>query len=127
MRCKSLRTVATATLLLTAAVGAHAADLRNVLIDYTVTSWSMADGLPGGTIWALAQDRDGFLWVGGDFGLLRFDGVRFTSWETLGRAPLPQTSIRLLCTSRDGSLWVGFNGRSGISRLHDNQVELWRA
>jgi len=42
---------------------------------------------------AIAQDADGFLWLGTDDGLIRFDGVRFVAWEALGGSALP----RLTC------------------------------
>src|SRR5215468_6533262 len=58
----------------------HAVDLRNVLTDYTLTSFSRKDGLAG-PVWAIAQDGDGFLWLGSDEGLIRFDGVRFLNWD----------------------------------------------
>ena len=58
----------------------HAVDLRDVLTEYTATTWSRKDGLAG-PVWAFAQDANGFLWIGTDSGLIRFDGVRFMPWE----------------------------------------------
>ena len=68
------------TLATVVGVSLPAADLRNVLTDYTVTAWTARDGLPPGNVWALAQDGAGYLWVGSDRGLFRFDGVRFIHW-----------------------------------------------
>ena len=108
-------------LLLTVAVSlgasAHAASLRNVLTDYTITSWSQRDGLPPGPIYSLAQAADGHLWIGTSAGLFRFDGVRFSQWEALGADNIAQVPIRALCVSRNGSLWVGFGGLGGVSRI----------
>ena len=57
---------------------AHAAlDLRNVLNDNSLTSWGPTDGLPANEVLAIAQDPDGFLWLGTNGGLVRFDGTRF--------------------------------------------------
>src|SRR4029079_9693920 len=78
----------------------HAVDLRNVLTDYTLTSWSRKDGLTG-PVWAIAQDGDGFLWLGNDDGLVRFDGVRFVPWDRLGAAPLPRLTVRSLHVAHD--------------------------
>lgn len=98
-----------------------ATDLRNVLTDYTITAWTARDGLPAGNVWALAQDADGYLWVGSDGGLLRFDGVRFVHWES--EDPLfTQKPVRSLHTSRDGTLWVGFGDAGGISRIRDGHI-----
>src|SRR5262245_46022037 len=61
----------------------EAADLRDVLTEYTVTSWAQKDGLPPGAIWSTAQDEDGYLWIATDAGLYRFDGARFIQWAPL--------------------------------------------
>src|SRR6478752_8569316 len=106
-----------AALVLGFTLPARATDLHNVLSDYSVTSWSKKDGLPAGTIWALAQDNDGYLWIGADFGLVRFDGVRFVPWDSNGHTPLPQAAVQALHVSRDGSLWVGFSGDGGLGRI----------
>jgi signal transduction histidine kinase/ligand-binding sensor domain-containing protein len=101
-----------------------AVDLRDVLTDYTFTSWSRKDGLAG-PVWAIAQDADGFLWIGTDEGLLRFDGVRFASWETLGGTPLPHLPVRALHIASNASLWVGFGGTGGIARIQGKAVHVY--
>jgi signal transduction histidine kinase/ligand-binding sensor domain-containing protein len=102
----------------------RAVDLRDVLADYTLTSWSRKDGLTG-PVWAIAQDKDGFLWLGSDEGLMRFDGVRFAPWDTLGGESLPQAPIRALHVSRDGSLWAGLGGTGGIARIQHNTLRVY--
>src|SRR5215208_7950133 len=86
---------------------AAATDLPNVLTGYTNTAWSQKDGLPSGTVYALAQEKDGYLWVGTNDGLYRFDGLRFISWDSLGAAPLPHRAVRALLSDQDGGVWVG--------------------
>ncbi|MGC4083440.1 MAG: two-component regulator propeller domain-containing protein [Vicinamibacterales bacterium] len=100
---------------------ARAVDLRNVLTDYTFTSWSRKDGLVG-PVWAIAQDANGFLWLGTDTALVRFDGVRFVTWEGLGGQPLPRMPIRVLQVAPSGTLWVGFGGGGGLSRIDGRTV-----
>ena len=102
----------------------HAVDLRDVLTDYTITSWSRKDGVVG-PVWALAQDADGFLWTGTDAGLQRFDGVRFVSWENLGGASLPQLTVRALRVASDQSIWVGFGAGGGIARISGRSVRVF--
>jgi ligand-binding sensor domain-containing protein len=46
---------------------------------YARTSWKIREGFSKGTILAIAQTPDGYLWLGTEFGLLRFDGVRNVS------------------------------------------------
>jgi len=108
------------SLLLAFADSARAVDLRDVLTGYTFTSWSRKDGLVG-PVFAIAQDPNGFLWLGTDSGLVRFDGVRFSTWEALGGQPLPHLPIRALYITQLGTLWVGFGGAGGLARI-DNRV-----
>jgi signal transduction histidine kinase len=110
------RWLAAAVTFLLAATAApvHAVDLRDVLADYTLTSWSRKDGLTG-PVWTFAQDADGFLWLGNDEGLVRFDGVRFTVWNPGGA--LPKLPVRSLRVASDGTLWIGFGGTGGIARI----------
>lgn len=96
---------------------ARATDLRSVITDITITSWNEKDGLPSATIMALAQDRDGYLWIGSRQGLFRFDGVRFVGWEGLGHAALPNSWIRSLHLTAGGELWIGCGGAGQIVRL----------
>jgi ligand-binding sensor domain-containing protein/signal transduction histidine kinase len=86
--------------------------------DYTVTTWNDKEGLPAGRIRAIEQDADGYLWLGTDVGLVRFDGVRFTSWNTRLANGLPITRVNALLSSRDGSLWVSINERELIRIEH---------
>ncbi len=90
---------------------------------YRVTGWGSTEGLPGTTVWALVQDAGGYLWLGTDMGLFRFDGVRFTRWSSFKSTQLPNASIRALRVTRDGSLWVGFAALKGASRIRNGLVE----
>jgi signal transduction histidine kinase/ligand-binding sensor domain-containing protein len=92
------------------------------LAGYRVSSWIETDGLPSGAIWALAQDGAGYLWIGTDSGLARFDGERFRTWDELGGAPLPEGAVGSLTIAADGSLWVGFGRIARISRIHGHEV-----
>lgn len=73
---------------------------------YAHTSWTVRDGYSLGAVFAMAQTPDGYLWLGGEFGLFRFDGVRFTRWEPPADQQLPSKPYSLLVT-RDGTLWIG--------------------
>jgi signal transduction histidine kinase/ligand-binding sensor domain-containing protein len=105
-----------------ALVPLDAADLRTTLTDYSMTSWLEADGLPSSQIWTIAQDRDGYLWLGTSGGLIRFDGVRFVHWSTLPDSSLPNRSVRALLAASDGTLWIGFSSAGGVSRLNDGRA-----
>ena len=100
---------------------ARGAELRGVFTDYSLTTWGPAEGLSSSAIWAIAQTEEGYLWLGTDAGPIRFDGVRFVPWETLGLPPLPSVAVRALSSSRDGSVWFGFGapGRRNPSRIEE--------
>src|SRR5262245_22291739 len=85
---------------------------------YSQASWSVKDGLPSNLIWAIAQDQAGYLWIGTDAGVVRFDGVRFSSWESLSRPALSARAVRSVLVSKNGDLWIGYGGAGGLSRFH---------
>jgi ligand-binding sensor domain-containing protein len=117
-----------ACLCATVAVGSLAARPLDAapqpLRDYTITSWSRRDGIST-PIWAICQDKEGYLWVGTGSGLLRFDGHRFVSWDALGYGPLPGNVVLSLLSARDGSLWIGF-AEAGIGRLRHGAFTAYR-
>ena len=74
---------------------------------YAHTAWKIRDGFTKGEIRSIAQTPDGYLWLGTEFGLLRFDGVRNVLWQPPADAHLPSNGIVRLLASRDGTLWIG--------------------
>src|SRR5215467_8400425 len=74
---------------------------------YGHTSWNVRDGFTKGEINAIAQTPDGYLWLGTQLGLLRFDGVRNVTFQAPGSQQLPSNYIYSLLTTRDGTLWIG--------------------
>ena len=76
------------------------------LTQYTRTVWTQEHGLPQDTIRAMAQTSDGYLWLGTDEGLARFDGYEFVTFNK-DKGELPGNSITALAAGRDGVLWIG--------------------
>ena len=74
---------------------------------YAHTVWKVRDGFAKGVINALAQTPDGYLWVGTESGLLRFDGVHPVLWQPPSGQQLPGTIITSLLVTQDGTLWIG--------------------
>ena len=87
-------------------------------------SWQRETGMPHGAIRALAQTRDGYLWLGADDGLARFDGVRFVHFDlanlTRGHA------VRELLGDSQGALWIGTSGR-GLIRYSQGEFRTFTA
>lgn len=71
------------------------------------TAWTIRDGFFKGHITSIAQTPDGYLWLGTEFGLLRFDGVRSVSWQPPAGERLPDDIVLRLLAARDGHLWIG--------------------
>jgi signal transduction histidine kinase/ligand-binding sensor domain-containing protein len=120
--------IATVALLLIAATAPAAAAPRaggsdTGLSGYSLTSWTDGDGRPLGAVYAIAQHDDGYLWIGAETGLLRFDGSRFLAWDSLSDAPLPRAAVTALYVSHDRALWVGFGDGAGIRRIDGWQVD----
>jgi signal transduction histidine kinase/ligand-binding sensor domain-containing protein len=104
--------------------GVLAADDRSSAQPYVWRSWTRLDGLPGSQVWAITQDQAGYIWIGTNEGLVRFDGVRFLSGRQLGLERLPNASVRELFVARDGSVWIGF-GTGAIGRLEEGRLRTY--
>jgi ligand-binding sensor domain-containing protein/signal transduction histidine kinase len=90
------------------------------LANYARQAWLMENGLPQNTVQALAQTRDGFVWLGTEAGLVRFDGSGFAVFDTNSKPALPGNDVRCLLAGTDGSLWVGTS--DGLARMKDGAV-----
>ncbi len=82
---------------------------------YAHTAWLVRDGFSKGFITCFAQTADGFLWLGSEFGLLRFDGVRAIPWQPPAGQSLADVRIRSLLAARDGTLWIGTIDKGVVS------------
>ena len=110
---------------------------------YAHTSWKIRDGFTKGQITSIAQTPDGYLWLGTEFGLLRFDGVRPVPWQPPPDQRLPSSNVTSLLAARDGTLWIGTSkglaswksgkfteyaalaGQSIFSLLEDREGSVW--
>jgi signal transduction histidine kinase/ligand-binding sensor domain-containing protein len=74
---------------------------------YAHTAWRIQDGFFGGTPQTITQTADGYLWIGTEAGLVRFDGISFVPWTPPNGEALPSSRIHSLLGASDGSLWIG--------------------
>lgn len=81
-------------------------------------SLSIADGLPSSVAYKTVQDRDGFVWIGTQDGLARYDGVGFQVFrhDPADPASLPSNDVSALLVDRAGRLWCGGEA-TGLNRL----------
>src|SRR5437773_1598854 len=87
---------------------------------YAHTSWKVRDGFFKAGINSVAQTPDGYLWLGSQFGLLRFDGVRNVPWQPPPDQHLPSNRILSLLATRDGTLWIGT--ANGLASWKDGKL-----
>jgi signal transduction histidine kinase/ligand-binding sensor domain-containing protein/CheY-like chemotaxis protein len=77
------------------------------LTQYHHDSWQTLQGLPQNTIHALVLRRDGYLWIGTESGLVRFDGVTFTTFDRQSVPVLKDPKVTALFEDSNKDLWVG--------------------
>jgi len=109
-----------AALLLLSAPCAFSLDPSLDISQYAHTAWRIHDGFVRGPIDAMAQTPDGYLWLGTELGLYRFDGVRAVPWELVSGQRLPSNQIRALLAARDGALYIGTD--KGLARWKDGKL-----
>jgi ligand-binding sensor domain-containing protein len=107
-------------LLLGFAVAALGLEPSTPLANYGRQAWVMENGLPQNTVQAMAQTRDGFIWLGTEVGLVRFDGNGFQVFDRNSSPALPGSDVRCLLAARDGALWIGTS--EGLARWSDGVV-----
>lgn len=105
-KLKFQSTAICALVMMIAACPALALEPDQPASSYLRKNFSLEDGLPANEVHAIVQTQNGFLWVGTDAGLARFDGQRFTP-VNIGPGVAQQLPVRALLTTPDGDLWVG--------------------
>jgi len=101
---------------------AWALDPHKTLSQYSRAGWTQEDGLPQDTIRAITQTADGYLWLGTDEGLARFDGYEFTTFNRTS-GDLPSNSITALASTPDGALWIGTS--EGLTIYRDKRFHTY--
>src|SRR5579875_3888403 len=99
-----------------AAIRCAALDPNKTLTQYAHRVLGQEEGLFQPTIYSILQTRDGFLWLGTQDSLIRFDGVHFREVDESGRSLFHRSLIRALAEDNAGDLWVGSIG-SGIAEI----------
>ncbi|MGD0442803.1 MAG: two-component regulator propeller domain-containing protein [Edaphobacter sp.] len=108
--------------LLCLANAAFGLDPTRKISQYAHDKWGGDKGFIGGPIYAIRQSADGYLWIGTERGLVRFDGSNFT----LIQRPLPDSApigpVRGLVTDASGNLWIRLEGPRMLL-YHDGKFE----
>lgn len=126
---KAGRSILLVCLWIGASIAARGLDPGVRISQYAHRAWRVQDGAFSGAPNVIAQTKDGYLWIGTEGGLVRFDGVRFAPWIPPNGKRLPDPRITSLLGARDGSLWIGTP--DGLARwtgedLIDSPKVRWR-
>jgi ligand-binding sensor domain-containing protein/signal transduction histidine kinase len=85
---------------------AVALDPSRSLTQYLHRIWQVQNGLPRTTIFSICQSHDGYLWLGTQTGLVRFDGIKFTELPELGGVSLKNEQIVQIVEDHQRNLWI---------------------
>ncbi|WP_047496989.1 sensor histidine kinase [Terriglobus sp. TAA 43] len=121
---KLLRTFSVCLFLLWVVTEAKALNPDRDIHQLAHRSWTEKEGYPGRAE-ALAQTADGFLWIGTDDGLFRFDGVRFERYVPVSGDRLSAGPIRALHAFPDGSLWITYRFEYKICVLRNGALRCY--
>lgn len=97
---------------------ASALSPNKAVSQYILDRWYAEQGFPGGAVNAFAQTPDGYLWIGTDKGLVRFDGLSFLLIEHSGTSRIPFGPVLGLAVDANGDLWIRLSGPR-LLRYHD--------
>ena len=95
---------------------AYALDPSRKLTQSVHRIWQVQQGLPQAWIHSIVQTRDGYLWLGTQTGLVKFDGVRFTSVDEMDGVPSANLWVTHLIEDDHNALWIGTT-QAGLIKL----------
>ena len=87
---------------------------------FVVDAWGTEQGLPGSAVISMIQAHDGYLWLGTQHGLVRFDGVHFTVFDEENTPGLDNDQIGYLFEDSHTNLWIG-TGTAGFVMVNNGK------
>lgn len=106
--------------LLASPAGGQTISPARVLGRYQQIVWQDQPGLPTNSIVAIARTPDGYLWLSTSEGVVRFDGVRFTTFDSENTPAIKSNNVQPLLVDRAGALWIGTHA-GGLTRYRDGR------
>jgi ligand-binding sensor domain-containing protein len=109
--------------LLGCAAPAYALDPAKPFSDFARDDWSAEQGLPQITVLSMVQGPEGYLWLGTQGGLARFDGIRFRNFTPEEIPALPGLWVQSMLIDKSGRLWIGtYKGLATYKEGHFDAV-----
>ena len=106
--------------LLALASSLSALDPKKSILQYQVDVWQAEEGLPQSTAWSIVESEVGYLWLATYGGIARFDGVRFTVYNSDNTPSLPSSIVYSLAEGPAGAelttgAWCASRTVSGVT------------
>jgi signal transduction histidine kinase/ligand-binding sensor domain-containing protein len=93
---------------------------------YIVDSWSVEDALPDSAVISIIQAKDGYLWMGTRYGLVRFDGNQFTVFDEMNTPALKSDTVVFLYEDSKTNLWIGTQS-AGLAVIQNGKIKSFEA
>jgi signal transduction histidine kinase/ligand-binding sensor domain-containing protein len=94
------------------------------LTQYICQSWNASNGLPSNALLHACQTSDGYLWISGYSGLIRFDGSNFKIFNKLNTPQFNTNAIKKLAEDEDENLWLTTQG-SGLVKYKNGKFKAY--
>jgi signal transduction histidine kinase/ligand-binding sensor domain-containing protein/CheY-like chemotaxis protein len=94
-----------------------ALDPKKEISQYVHEAFAIEQGMPENSVNALVQSRDGYLWLGTEDGVVRFDGIEFEVFDKRKVEQITNNMITALCVDHKENLWIGSFG-GGIVHMN---------
>ena len=95
-------------------------DPQTPVKEYIYDFWSSKQGLPQDTVYSVLQDKNGYLWIGTDGGIVKYNGRQFRVFNTSNTPNLNSNSITAIIQSSKGEIWIGTYG-GGLTIFSDGK------
>jgi len=106
LSCELVRLLGVGVVVVCSARIASAIDPNRTLSQYVHDSWRAQGGFPRGPVYSIDQTKDGYLWIGTEKGLVRFDGLGFHLMQSANPKESPLSHVLGLIADGDGALWA---------------------
>lgn len=107
------------------AAEAPAASPEKPIAAFYRETWTTRQGLPHNQVNAIAQTRDGYLWLGTWEGLVRYNGLEFQLFDRSNTPAIQDNGVRSVRASRDGAVVIG-TSRGGVTVKQGDDWKTWR-